>query len=130
MDIPEGARAPQDHRSPAEEPEVEDDALLADMPELIPPTKLRPRKRNGIFKLALKLRDQIGDATDLDFNSLDGATLGAVLDVFAEVDEFAETIAVDPAAYVEWAGSASYDQFAAILGRYASAVGESGGSSS
>jgi len=140
--IPEGARVPGDHKAKVA-PVVDDDELLADLPELVPPTKLRPRQRNVIMKLALGMRelvkrvkgitgDDLDDAEDvsIDMANLGDEDLGAVLDVFADIDEFAESIATDPKKYIEWSQKSSYDQLSALLSRYSSAVGESTGSSS
>lgn len=140
--IPEGAKVPGDHKTKVA-PVVDDDELLADLPELVPPTKLRPRQRNVIMKLALGMRelvkrvkgitsDDLDDAEDvsIDMESLGDEDLGAVLDVFADIDEFAESIATDPKKYIEWSQKSSYDQLSALLSRYSSAVGESTGSSS
>lgn len=137
--IPEGAKVPQDHKmSVADELEatLSEDELLADMPALVPPAKLRIRQRNTIMKLAFRLRDIIPDSedgvvsVDLDLESLDDEVLGKLLDAMADIDDFAESIAVDKAAYAEWSQGKDYEVFSALLGRYSSAVGESSSSAS
>lgn len=138
--IPEGAKVPGDHKAKVA-PVIDDDELLADMPELLPPTKLRPRQRNVIMKLAIGMREVVkkskggADVDDteevsIDMESLSADELAMMLDVFADIDEFAELIATDPKKYVEWSQQASYEQLSALLSRYSSAVGESTGSSS
>lgn len=67
-----------------------------------------------------------GDAQqpDLDMDTLTDEQLGAFLDALADIDEFAESIAKDRAAYAEWAEGKSYDTFTSLLSRYSSAVGK------
>lgn len=133
--IPEGVKAPQDHKAKIE-PVLSDDEILAGMPELKPPHRLRIRDRNKFMKLALGMRSIIPDtgaddaAIEFDMDDLDDEQLGKMLDIFAGVDDIAESIALNPEAYVAWAETASHDAFAAILSRYSSAVGESSSSSS
>lgn len=138
-EIPEGAKVPQDHKmSAADELEatLSEDELLADMPALIPPAKLRIRQRNTIMKLAFRMRDVIPDSedgavsVDLDLDSLGDEELGKLLDAMADIDDFAESIAIDKAAYAEWAQGKDYEVFSALLSRYSSAVGESNSSAS
>ena len=137
--IPEGAKVPEDHKmSAADELEatLSEDELLADMPSLIPPAKLRIRQRNTIMKLALSLRDLMPDdgdeavSVDLDLDNLEGADLEKLLDAMADIDDFAESIALDKTAYAEWSQGKDYEVFSALLSRYSSAVGESNSSAS
>lgn len=127
MDIPEGAKVPQDHLESVNHTPDEDE-LLAGLPELIPPTRLRPRMRNKIMTMATKLSEYSKEDGTLDMSPGDDG-FAAVLEVLADIDEFAESIASDPAAYIEWSMRSSYEQLGALLSRYASAVGESSGSS-
>lgn len=145
MDLPEGAKAPQDHLPPAEEPDLTDDELLADLPAMVPPNKLRPRKRNQIMKMAFSLRDLMPEddedddetgeekSVDLDIDTLGEDGMNRMLDLIADFDEFAETHLTlgdeGRQAYVEWAEQADYEQFSALLGRYSGALGKSNSSS-
>ena len=126
--IPDGAKKPQDHLAPETEPEVTDDELLAGLPELIAPTKLRLRQRNKIMAMANRL-SALTDADGQINIEVGDPSFTELLDVLADVDDFAEAIAVDSSAYIEWSHTASYEQFGALLTRYASAVGESAASS-
>jgi hypothetical protein len=123
-------RVPDDHKSKsptaAEQRDIdaEQDELLADMPALRPPHRLRARQRSRVLRIALKFMPfmpEDGGAFDLDVKD---PRMADLLDIFSDVDDFAESIAEDPEAYVRWAESASYDQLSAILSRYSSAVGE------
>ena len=116
--------------------EPTDDELLADLPELAAPTRLRVRQRNVIMNLAMRMRsmfpemDKEGESFEFDIDKATEEQTAALLDIFAQIDEFAEGIATDRAAYVEWALKADYAQLSALLSRYSSAVGESSGSAS
>ena len=74
-------------------------------------------------------RDALVEALEADDQAIhldaDDPRMPLLLDVLADVDEFAESIAADPAAYVEWSLGKGYEVFTALLMRYASAVGES-----
>lgn len=127
--VPATAKKPQDHKAPVVAAVIPEDELLATLPELASPLKLRLRQRNRLMKLALSLRSLVPEgAEEIDTDNLADEDLVRLLDVLADVDEFAESIAVDKEAYVAWAQAASYEHFTAILGRYSSAVGESSGS--
>jgi len=126
--IPDGAKKPQDHLAPEAEPEATEDELLVELPELTAPTKLRLRQRNKIMAMAGRLSSLTDDAGQISLEVGDPSFV-KLLDVLADVDDFAESIAVDAQAYVDWSHTASYEQFGALLTRYASAVGESGASS-
>ncbi len=129
MSAPTGTKKPQD-RKPKAADQLEDilseDELLADLPELKAPGKLRVRQRNVIMAIALKLRAFTGDDEDgsIDLDE-DDARLPLLLDVLAQIDEFAESIAVHPDEYAAWAEGKDYEVFTALLSRYSSAVGES-----
>lgn len=140
---PDGAKTPQDHKaSAADELEaiLSEDELLDGMPELKAPNRLRVRERNKILTLSIKLNafrsDDEQQADDADGDdaaaaitmNADDPRMPLLLDVLADIDEFAESIATDPVAYVEWSIGKGYDVFTALLMRYASAVGESSGS--
>jgi hypothetical protein len=79
------------------------------------------RKKDDLIS-ALEADDQ---AIHLDS---DDPRMPLLLDVLADVDEFAESIATDSDAYVQWSLGKGYEVFTALLMRYASAVGESSAS--
>jgi hypothetical protein len=123
-------RVPDDRKSKsptaAEQREIdaEQDELLADMPALRPPHQLRLRHRNAILRIAVSLQPFVTDGgAGIDLEP-DDPRVGVLLDVLADVDDFAESIALDKEAYIAWAVGAQNDHFMAILNRYASAVGE------
>lgn len=138
-------RAPQDHKKAAGETaaDVENDAardeLLADMPALTPPNRLRPRARaalrailidataKGLFEKnedgEVVIDTHEGRITPEEAEKVKNFDLLAV-----EVDEFAESIAVDADAYAEWSAGKGPEFGFAILARYQDALGESTGS--
>lgn len=134
MTAPAGAKKPKDRKPKAAdqlEDSLSEDELLADLPELKAPGKLRIRQRNVIMAIALKLKAFVGDDEDDDGSfemDEDDPRLPQLLNILAEIDEFAESIAKDPIEYAEWAEGKDYDVFTALLQRYASAVGESSAS--
>lgn len=108
----------------AHERELAEEDLLADMPALREPHRLRVRHRNRILRVALHASGlDIEAATSED---ADPEAQIALLELLADVDEFAESIAVDKEAYAAWSESKSdkYDVFMAILNRYAVISGE------
>lgn len=140
MTIPDTARQPQDHLLPTDTTPVDggDDELLADMPELKAPTRLRIGESNRIMKLMVRVRSLIPDtaeegadgAAEFDIDTLADEDFDKLLDMLDGVDKFAESIALDPAAYVSWAEGKSIQHFMGLLNRYSSAVGESSSSAS
>lgn len=131
-------KAPQDRKPKSEEihdAKLADAELLADMPALKPSHRLRLRERNKLMTLLidsglLEGADENGDV-DVDLSTEEGRSkVKNMLATAAAVDDFAESIADDPAAYATWAEGKDVDHFMAILGLYMSAVGESGGSTS
>jgi hypothetical protein len=138
---PAGAKKPADRKPKAEdilEEEIAKEDLLADMPALKPPTKLRLAQRNRLSILLMDsglIDEEDDDASDEDEdfdyrNPEHRAKIKDMLGLAAAIDEFAESIALDQAAYVEWAEGKDVDVFLAIFQRYTSAVGESNGSAS
>ena len=122
-------RVPDDHKAKAptaaeeREAAASDDELLADMPALRPAHQLRVRHRNRILRIALKFMPFMPEGGEFEIDIKNPKTAD-LLDIFGEVDDFAESIAEDPDAYATWAQGASYEQFSAILSRYSRAVGE------
>ncbi|MGK0740437.1 hypothetical protein ACSHWG_00910 [Leucobacter sp. Z1108] len=111
----------------AHESELEVVDVLAGMPELRAPYALRLRHRNRLIGIILKpgrkeLLEDFAAASDED--SYHSQT--EMLEILADIDEFAESIATDPAEYAEWAQKHSQDinVFVALLNRYLAAVGE------
>ncbi|UOR02060.1 hypothetical protein MUN77_01630 [Leucobacter allii] len=117
------------------EAELNDEELLADMPELRSPARLRMRHKNRLLALATRMHKRLGakgvkvkdGRAKLTMDDMLG-----MLDICAEIDEFAESIAIDRDAYEEWAeaNSDNHAAFIAILMRYQEAMGESTGSAS
>jgi hypothetical protein len=140
MDVPAGATVPQDHLDPTDKTPVDggDDELLADLPELKAPGRLRIGESNRIMKLMVRVRDLIPDDADqgedgsasFDLKSLADEDFDKLLDMLDGVDKFAESIALDPAAYVAWSEGKGIEHQMALLNRYSSAVGESSSSAS
>lgn len=113
------------------EAELEEEELLADMPKLKAPDKLRIGERNRLMKLAIAQRsvfkNTLGDkktSKDVDTDDIDEDELVAVLDLMDGVDKFAESIAFDPEEYAEWAEGKEFDTFSALLNRYSVALGK------
>lgn len=115
--------------------ELSDEELLADLPALRPPHRLRLRHKNRIMGLFLKARregllEKLEGGDDKEKDDL--STLEPVFKLLEDVDDFAESIAEDEEAYIAWAeaNSDNYPAYMAIMNRYVSAVGESKSSAS
>lgn len=124
------AKKPQDRKKSAAELHEERlarEELLAGMPELKPAHKLRIRDRNKVAAIIFNtsLFDRAEELEGVDESELSKDDIADMLEVAAQIDEFAESIAVDREAYIEWAAGKDYDVFFAILDLYGSAVGES-----
>lgn len=103
---------------------IELSELLSDMPELRAPEKLRVRHRNQLARLAMKLASaNIHEAVEKN-KDLTDEQVDIMLDVMADIDDFAESIAYDADAYADWSAGKELKHFMAIFDRYASAVGE------
>lgn len=102
--------------------EVED--LLKDVPDLKPAERFRQRERSRILGLSLKLEPYLNGAGEVDLSNNDAAR--AMLDYLADADEFFESIAVDPDAYVAWSEGLSNSEqvFTALLNKYQVRLGE------
>ncbi|WP_053352702.1 hypothetical protein [Leucobacter musarum] len=123
------------------EAEAELEDVLADLPQLRPPHELRLAARNKIKTIRLehgrdlvrivgKVREgapiaDLPEDTQVEY-------LKHMMSVQEAVDEFAESIAIDRAGYIEWSNKHAddYTPFIALLFRYADAAGESNGSAS
>lgn len=113
------------------------DELLEDMPELRAPHRLRLRHKNALKTLAARVGARAASLPETIKKSAGGFDLKTeemllFLDLAAEIDEWAESIAVDKEAYELWAEARQDDPapFLAIMNRYMDAVGESNGSAS
>jgi hypothetical protein len=136
---------PQDHKQSQKaqhEARLEQDAILADMPELVPPYRLRFRDKarfrsllldvaaSGVFD-GIDAGDTEGGELEVDKNSIDPEMIDRVKHIdqmCGDIDEWAESVAIDRDAYIEWSRGKDYDVFFAILNRYQDALGESTGS--
>lgn len=107
------------------ENELRTEELLADLPELRPPHRLRLRHRNQII-LVVARAEESGAIDAISSGSTSLSSFTPVMNMLAEIDEFAESIAEDKEAYAEWAekNATNYDAFLAIMNRYSRAVGE------
>jgi hypothetical protein len=107
--------------------------LLADLPELRPAARFRLVHRNAFHNLRLDAYAEGAFEGDMQFDMDKPEDIARYkkLQTFVEsIDAFAESIAVEPAAYVEWSEGKTEDHFLAIFNRYAEALGESSGSAS
>lgn len=107
--------------------------LLADMPELLPAHRLRARARAGFDRLMLHATVGKVFRKDgmLSFNlskPADVERYDAFLEFVSQIDEWAETIAIDPEAYADWSAGKDGEVFMALFMEYQRALGESRGS--
>lgn len=137
-------KKPQDRKPTAEailEAEIEKEDLLADLPPLREPHRLRLKHRNVLTTILMDsglLDDDGEEGEDGEDEKLDLRNpahrdkIKDVLKLAEQVDEFAESIAVNPLEYAVWAEKHSndVDVFLALLNVYANASGESAGSAS
>lgn len=107
--------------------------LLADLPELLPAHRLRARARAGFDRLIMHAT--VGNVfrkdgmLSFDLNKpADVERYDAFLEFVAEIDEWAETIAIDPEAYADWSAGKDGEVFMALFMEYQRALGESRGS--
>jgi hypothetical protein len=133
-------RKPEDHQQKAgtAADAVEREQILAELlgelPALPGANELRISERGRIRSIMIRAEKTgiFETATiEVDADSDDEAMIEKIeaLDkLCAQIDDWAESIAPDPAAYIRWSRGKGYDHFFAILDRYQSAVGESTGS--
>lgn len=137
-------KKPEDHQSPAGNAAKQRDAaqheaeLLEDLPELKPALRLRIGERNRLDEIMLDAHasglfgrgdDEDTDGFDLDLENPEDIEKVKQLNRLCEaIDQWSESIAVNPDAYAEWAGGKTHDHYFAILNRYQGAKGESTGS--
>lgn len=103
--------------------------LLADMPELRPARRFRLAHRNAFHNLsleAIKSGAFDGDNLDFDTDTPEGIErYQKFQDFIVSIDEWAESIADDPAAYAEWSEGKDEETFMALFFEYKAALGES-----
>ena len=109
--------------------ETESEAL-AGLPALIPAHRFRARHRINFQNLqlnALKSGAFEGNgALEFDMSTPEGIEqYQALMEFVATIDEWAETIAIDPDAYAEWAEGKNYNTFIALFVKYQRELGES-----
>lgn len=105
--------------------------LLADLPALRPAVTFRMRHRNDFQNLLLDAaksgafdEDTEGPLEFDDSRFEDIERIQKLNEFIACIDEWAETIAEDPAAYAEWAQGKTHDHFMALFMEYRDALGE------
>lgn len=135
-------KTPQDRKvkavkesTPSEIIDAEQDAaelrekLLADMPALRPARRFRLAHRNAFHNLSLEaIKSGAFDGDDLDFDTEtpEGIERYQKFQEFiVSIDEWAESIADDPAAYATWSEGKDEETFMALFFEYKAALGES-----
>jgi hypothetical protein len=103
----------------AHESGLSEDELLADLPKLVEPTRLRIRQRNDLLTLVMGAEEFSQDSS-LD----DTASKVAILNMMADIDDWAESIAFDKEAYALWSEGQGYESFLALMNRYSVALGK------
>lgn len=108
---------------------LNEQAVLAGVPELLPPTMLRARQRGAIIVLSVRTSELASSVDQLDVDHPDA--IASTYELLGDIDEFFESIAVDRDAYLAWSqGLQNSEQiFAVLVTKYARAVGESTSSS-
>ncbi|KJL39907.1 hypothetical protein [Microbacterium trichothecenolyticum] len=112
-------------------------ALLAELPELRPAHRFRLGHRNAFHNLSLEaMKSGAFDRETLDYDLTKPEDIEDFqkLQKFVEsIDDWAESIAVDVDAYVEWServgnGDSAEETFMALFSTYQADLGESRGS--
>lgn len=129
-------KSPQDHKqkegtaAEQDERQAVRDELLEDMPALIEPHELRMSDRARLDEILLDADaegafEDVAEGDELDpDDKRDYDRIKAFNRLAARVDQFAESIAKDPAAYSKWSGGKRHNHMFAILARYQEGVGE------
>lgn len=125
-EVPAGAKKPADRKSKIVEEFdalAQEEALLSDLPPLKPVSEYRPRDRARITATAMQV-ERFTKAGVIDTD--DPNQIAEIYNVLADFDELAESLALDPEAYVAWSQrhSAHLDVLFALLTRLSRAVGE------
>lgn len=108
--------------------QLELEELLADLPAMRAPERLRIRHKNSLKAIGLRHADNLEALSVARENDTDvpmEVKLG-LLELTADMDDFAESIAIDKTAYEEWsiANSDNVPVFVALLNKYMGALGE------
>jgi len=106
--------------------QLDESEILKGVPALLPPEQFRQRQRSKVMGMLNRLRsiaDEDGNV-EVDPDNLEATDM--ILGLFADADEFFETIAADRDAYVKWStGLKDSEQvFGTLIAKYARAVGE------
>lgn len=109
--------------------------LLSELPELRPAYRFRLAHRNAFQNLSLDaLKSGAFDgegALEFDLSKPEDIERFQKLQKFVEsIDEWAESIAIDPAAYAAWSEGKTEEHFMALFVSYRDALGESKSSAS
>jgi hypothetical protein len=104
--------------------ELEALLVTANVPPLMP-LPWRARHRLALVGLFSRLEGLIGPDGEVDVENLD--VFDDFQDLIGRADELFEAVALNRSAYVEWSRNLPNQEevFAALLGKYARAVGES-----
>lgn len=101
--------------------------LEATNPPQFLPVPWRFRHRTQLRLLMARMASLLDDEGRLVIDEDDLATVQAPLELVSDVDDFFETVAVDPKAYATWSASLAEPErtLLSLLGKYGRAVGES-----
>lgn len=124
----EKAEAVQPTAEELHDDQLELEELLADLPPMREPERLRIRHKNSLKAIGLRHADNLdalAAAREDDADVPLDVKLG-LLELVADMDDFAESIAVDKEAYEAWAiaNSDNVPVFVALLNKYMGALGE------
>lgn len=112
----------------ARDVELELEEMLEGMPELRSPDRLRIRQKNALKAIGLRHASDIEklQAVREKDAPIDEELALALMDLAAEMDEFAESIAFDKDAYEEWSikNADNIPVFVALLNKYMTSLGE------
>jgi hypothetical protein len=100
---------------------AEEDDLLAGMPQLADPHRLRIKHQNALKRISLAASPTF---KKLRAGDRDDAALEGLFVLSEQIDAFAESIAKRPDEYAEWAAGKDENVMLAIFGRYTRARGE------
>lgn len=134
-------KKPQDHQKPSEviDEDLEQrelrEKLLADLPALRLARRFRLGHRNAFTNLMLDAAKSgafdSDDVLEFDASKPEDIERLQKLNSFVEsIDEWAESIADDPAAYALWSEGKTQEHFIALFVHYREALGESSSSAS
>ena len=102
---------------------AEENELLADLPQLTDPKKLRIKHQNALKRISLAAAPVFKRARE-EGDQRNEETVEAMLVMMEQIDDFAEAIAKRPDEYAEWSGGKDEEYMLAIFSRYMRALGE------